>query len=49
MPIEERNSIAALLNEELNLKKSFQNSENELLNLAEEASYKKFSFIQKYK
>ena len=43
MPVAEQNAIAALLNDELNWKKSFENSENELLNLAKEAvvEYKK--------
>ena len=43
MPVAEQNAIAALLNEELNWKKSFESSEDGLLNLAEEAivEYKK--------
>ncbi len=43
MPLAEQNAIAALLNEELNWQKSFESSENELQNLAEEAivEYKK--------
>lgn len=43
MPIAEQNAIASLLNDELSWKKSFKDSQNELLSLASEAlvEYKK--------
>lgn len=43
MSVSEQNAIALLLSEELSWKKSFENSQNELQSLAEEAliEYKK--------
>jgi len=43
MPAAQQNAIASLLNEELEWKRSFDNSQEELLNLAAEAvaEYKK--------
>lgn len=43
MPIAEQNAIASLLNDELSWKKSFKDSQDELLSLASEAlvEYKK--------